>query len=548
MRDRLPQSVRRVMSVFGSFTTGQKAVTMVGIAAIIIGGFFFATWAAKPSYSPLFSNLSGTDASAIVDQLNADGTKYELADGGKTIMVPKDKVYDLRLTMSGKGLPAEADTGYSLLDKQGVTTSEFMQHVGYQRALEGELANTIKSIDGVQAANVHLVIPQKDVFADDEKKPTASVLITTRGGDDLDQNQVQAIVHLVAASVEGLDADQVTVADAKGNVLSAGGGETVAAAGDQRSKQTADFEQRMNTAVARMLDSVVGTGHAVVKTTADLDFDQTETKTQTYKSDPKTVPLSESTTNETYNGTGGTSGGVLGPDNIQVPGNANGNGTYNKSTAVRNNAVGLVTETRKSAPGNVRRLSVAVLLDSTVAPGVNQADVEKMVSSAVGLDTTTRGDTISVTQLPFDNSADQAAQQQLASAAKAEREAQLFSLAKTAGMVLLVLLMILIAWRFNRRRAKRTKLSEEELARIEQMQAALEEARARTLDVAEQKVAQDVAAANGTANQIAGKGPAPVNVDAEERRARQKEISILAERKPGEVAQLLRGWLAERRS
>jgi flagellar M-ring protein FliF len=546
MRDRLPQSVRRVMSVFGSFTTGQKAVTLVGVAVIIIGGFFFATWAAKPSYSPLFSSLSSADASAIVDQLNSGGTPYELADGGKTIMVPKDQVYDLRLKMSGEGLPAQADGGYSLLDKQGVTTSEFMQHVGYQRALEGELANTIKSIDGVQAANVHLVIPQKDVFADDEKKPTASVLITTRGGDDLDQNQVQAIVHLVASSVEGLDPDQVTVADSKGTVLSAGGGETLAGGGDQRSKQTAEFEQRMNAAVAKMLDSIVGEGHAVVKTTADLDFDQTETKTQTYKSDPKTAPLSESTTNETYNGTGGATGGVLGPDNIQVPGNANGNGTYNKSTAVRNNAVGLVTETRKSAPGNVRRLSVAVLLDSKVAPSLSSAAVQQMVSSAVGLDPTNRGDTISVTSMPFDNSADQAAQQQLADAAKAEREAQLFSLAKTAGMVLLVLVLILIAWRFNRRRAKKTRLSEEELARIEQMQAALEEARNRTLEVAEQKVAQEVAAANEAA--VGTKGPAPVNVDAEERRARQKEIAILAERKPGEVAQLLRGWLADRRN
>lgn len=546
MRDKLPQPVRRVMSVFGSFTMGQKAVTLVGVAAIVIGGFFFATWAAKPSYSPLFSNLSGADASAIVDQLNSEGTQYELADGGKTIMVPKDKVYDLRIKMSGEGLPAQADGGYSLLDKQGVTASEFTQHVNYQRALEGELQNTIKSIDGVQAANVHLVIPQKDVFAADEKKPTASVLITTSGGNDLDQNQVQAIVHLVASSVEGLDPDQVTVADSKGNVLSTGGGETVAAAGDQRSKQTAEFEQRMNTAVAKMLDSIVGEGHAVVKTTADLDFDQTETKTQTYKSDPKTAPLSESTTNETYNGTGGASGGVLGPDNIQVPSGSNGSGTYNKSSSVKNNAVGLVTETRKSAPGNVRRLSVSVLLDSKVAPGVNVTDVERMVSSAVGLDPTNRGDTINVTSMPFDNSADQAAQQQLADAAKAEREAQLFSLGKTGGMVTLVLVLLLAAWRFSRRRAKRTQLSEEELARIEQMQAALEEARTRTLEVAEQKVAQEVAAANEAAN--GPKGPAPVNVDAEERRARQKEIAILAERKPGEVAQLLRGWLADRRS
>jgi flagellar M-ring protein FliF len=541
MLDRLPQSVRRPINAFGAFTTGQKAVTLVGVAVIVIGGFFFATWAAKPSYAPLFSNLSSADASAIVETLNADGTAYELADGGTTIMVPKDQVYDLRLKASGEGLPAEAETGYSLLDKQGVTTSEFMQQVGYQRALEGELSSTIKAIDGVKEANVHLVIPKKDVFADDEKKPTASVLITEQGGHQLDQGQVQAIVHLVASSVEGLDADQVTVADAKGTVLSAGGGESVAAAGDQRSQQTVDFEQRMNSAVAKMLDSVVGSGHAVVKTTADLDFDQTETKTQKYVTEPNTAPLSESTTREAYNGAGGATGGVLGPDNIQVPGGANGNGTYSSSTEVRNNAVGLITETRKSAPGNVRRMSVSVLLDSSVAQGVNMVELQRLVGSAVGLDAT-RGDTIAVSAMPFDTSADEAAQEADAAAAKAEREQQILSLAKTGGMVLVVLMLILVAWLFSRRRAKRTRLTEEELARIEQMQAALEEARARTLEVAEQKVAAEVAAAETLATV-----PMTVNVDAEERRARQKEIAILADRKPGEVAQLLRGWLADRR-
>src|SRR4051794_2547263 len=238
MLDRLPKSLRRLMATFGSFSPGQKAVTIVGIIALVVAGVFFATWASKPAYSPLFSNLSSADAGAIVEELSAEGVKYELADGGQTVMVPKESVYELRVKLSGKGLPAEADTGYSLLDKQGITTSEFMQHVGYQRALEGELANTIGAIEGVKTANVHLVIPQKDVFSDDEKKPTASVLITERPGAKLDQGQVQAIVHLVSASVEGLDADQVTIADSAGTVLSTGGGETPAAAGDLRSQQT----------------------------------------------------------------------------------------------------------------------------------------------------------------------------------------------------------------------------------------------------------------------------------------------------------------------
>ncbi|MCU7731274.1 flagellar M-ring protein FliF, partial [Actinoplanes sp. KI2] len=123
------------------------------------GGYFFATWAAKPTYATLFSNLSSKDASAIVETLQKSGTSYELANDGQSILVPQDKVNELRLSLSGQGLPGDAASGYSLLDQQGITTSDFMQHTNYQRALEGELSNTIKSIDGVEAATVHLVIP-----------------------------------------------------------------------------------------------------------------------------------------------------------------------------------------------------------------------------------------------------------------------------------------------------------------------------------------------------------------------------------------------------
>ena len=159
MTDRLPAPVRRVSDAFKSFTPGQKAVTLAAVLALVIGGYFFATWASKPSYSILFNNLSTKDASAIVESLQKSGSSYELANDGQTILVPQDQVDNLRLQLSGEGLPGDSDTGYALLDQQGITTSDFMQHVDYQRAMEGELANTIKSIDGVEADTVHLVLP-----------------------------------------------------------------------------------------------------------------------------------------------------------------------------------------------------------------------------------------------------------------------------------------------------------------------------------------------------------------------------------------------------
>src|SRR3954453_1656011 len=324
MTDRLPAPVRRITDAFKSFTPGQKAVTVFAVIALVIGGYFFATWASKPSYSILFNNLSTKDASAIVQSLEKSGTAYELANNGQTILVPQDQVNNLRLSLSSEGLPGDSDTGYALLDQQGITTSDFMQHTNYQRALEGELSNTIKSIDGVEAATVHLVMPQKDVFADDQNKPTASVLVQSSPTNPLSGaspptkplsgQQVQAIVHLVASSVEGLDPTQVTVAGADGKILSTGGGAAVASGTDSGGdSETVAYQNRLNTSLQNMLDSVVGPGHAVVTTTAQLDFDQTQTTSKTYTADPSLPALSESNSREAYNGSNSCAGGVLGP-------------------------------------------------------------------------------------------------------------------------------------------------------------------------------------------------------------------------------------------
>jgi flagellar M-ring protein FliF len=531
MADRIPKPLRRVIDTFGSFTPGQKAVTIAAILALAIGGYFFATWASKPSYAMLFNNLSSKDAAAVVESLQATGAPYELANGGQTILVPKDQVNNLRIQLSGEGLPAEADSGYALLDEQGITTSDFMQQVGYQRALEGELANTIKSIEGVEAATVHLVIPQKDVFSDDEKKPTASVLVASRGLDNLDGGQVKSIVHLVASSVEGLAPEDVTVAGSDGRILSAGGGAVVGGGdGDARSEQTTSFEQRMSTSLQKMLDSVVGPGHAVVQTTADLDFDQTETRTRTYSDDPSVRPLSESSKRETYNGAGGGNGGVLGPDNIQVPGNAaGGSGTYDATEETKNNAVGQTDEVRKSAPGSIRKLNVAVLLDSRTAGTVDPAQVQQLVTAAAGIDAA-RGDTIAVSAMPFDTSGADQARATAEAAAAEQRQAEQMSMAKTGGMAVLVLLLIFLAWRASRR-ARRSKLTAEEIAQLEAMQAALEAQRLAALE----------------ANTPAALEAATIDAEQQARDGRHREITQMVEQQPDEVAALLRGWLAERR-
>ncbi|GAA2579624.1 flagellar basal-body MS-ring/collar protein FliF [Dactylosporangium fulvum] len=538
MRERLTALGRRGADGWKSFTPGQKAVTVVAVLALAIGGYFFATWAGKPPMTPLFSNLQAADASAIVDRLNAEGVTYSITDGGSTIMVPNDQVYALRISMSGAGLPAAGDAGYSLLDKQGVMTSEFMQQVTYRRALEGELGKTIQSIDGVNAATVHLAIPQKDVFTDEQQPPTASVLVDT-GTKPLSGDKVTSIVHLVSSSVEGMEPNAVTVVGANGKVLSSSGDSGGATGADGAAGLTTAYEQRLNNALQNMLDTVVGPGHSVVNVTADLDFDNTETKTQRYVADPAVPPLSESKKSEQYTGGNGTPvGGVLGPDNIQVPNGtgAGGDGQYQQTTETRNNAVGMVTETRKSAPGAVKKLAVAVIVDSSKAR-IDEAQLQQLVSSAVGLDAT-RGDQIAVSSMAFDTSAAEAEQNAQAEAAK-QQQAEVRQQYVQMGAIVLALLILLIVAALRqrkKRKAEKLKLTEEQNAALEEMQAAIEAARA--------KLALEGGGGPGGAPALEG-GGAPG--DEFDRDGRFRDLTTMVEKQPDEVAQLLRGWLADRR-
>ena len=182
--------VGRAKEAMAGFTAGQKAMVVIAVLAIGLGAIGLTRWVAQPSYTVLFGNLSGTDASAIVEQLQAGSVPYQLADGGSTVLVPQAKVYDLRVQMSGKGLPAsESAGGYSLLDKQGITATDFQQNVAYRRALEGEMNKTLQAITGVRAAVVHLALPKKDVFATEQDQPTASVLLQLQPGTELGVSQ-----------------------------------------------------------------------------------------------------------------------------------------------------------------------------------------------------------------------------------------------------------------------------------------------------------------------------------------------------------------------
>jgi flagellar M-ring protein FliF len=288
-----------------------------------------------------------------------------------------------------------------------------------------------------------------------------------------------------------------------------------------------------------MVTQLVGANHAVVRVTADLDFDQAETKSQTYSSDPNADPLSESKTNETYSGTGNANGGILGQIN-GTTGGAGGNGTYQQQKEVRDNAVNSVIETRKSAPGKVRKLGVAVLIDESSAKNVDMGAVENLARSAVGLDTT-RGDTIAVSAMPFDQTVAQQSEQQIAAAEAATERSELFGLIKTGIAGLAVLALLFGAWYAARRRRKRNAVNRAELRKLEELKAELERKR----------IAEEIAATEQQAKQLevnqqqlqAAMPAGPVTPDSGPEEHKLKEIEALVEESPDEVARLLRSWL-----
>lgn len=522
MRDVLTRSMSRHRSTFQQFTAGQKVVAIIGTAALLLGGFMVFRWASAPTYAPLFSNLAPADASAVVEELEAQGIDYELADGGGTIMVPRDAVYSTRITLSGEGLPTASEGGYSILDDQGISTSEFKEQTDFKRAMEGELASTVKAIDGVNGAVVHLAIPQKDVFTDEQQPATASVLVQTNPGSTLAPEQVQAVVHLVASSIDGLDPDNVTVADSSGQVLSSPGGSTSAVA-TERTQQTEAYQDQLRARLQAMLDRVVGPGNSTVQATVELDFDKAVTETVDYRADEEVPALQESASSETYSGAGAADGvgGVVGVDQgTDVGVGGAGDSAYENSSSSRTNGVDTVVETRETAPGSVKKLNVGVVLDTNTTQGVSATDVRTLIADAIGIDGR-RNDSIRVVTMPFDRSGEEAVAAELEAAAAAEAaaaRAELIEKGALVGAVLLVLLLAMLSAR--RRNKKREQATTYVVEQLRQERQAIAPPAAATLALAEAEHIEES------------------NV--------REELSALIERQPDDVAALLRGWLVER--
>lgn len=527
MRDKLTTTLTRARDTFSTFTTGQKAVAVVGTAALLVAAVMVFRWASTPSYAPLYSDLSGADASAVIEELDAQGIPYEITGGGGTVMVPRSQVYETRIALSGQGLPAGSDGGYSILDDQGITTSEFKETTDFKRAMEGELAAAIEAIDGVETAVVTLAIPEKEVFADEQEPAKASVLIDATHGTTLGDEQVQAIVHHVSYGVDGLDPKNVTVSDTTGAVLTQTGDESGAATGGQRSEMVEEFQSNMQARIQTVLDRVVGPGNSTATVTADLDFDKSVIDSRDYTVNEDVPPLSESNSSETYNGPAGAggAGGTVGPDGQMDPGTGGaGEGAYENKTETRDNPVNETVEHRETAPGNVNSLHAGIVLDETAAAAIDPDQVEDWLRAAVGFDRE-RGDTYDVTVMPFDRSAEEAAAAEIAAAKAEDAAAAEKRMWRNVAIGVGIALMVLLAWLQSRRRAR---------ARQEATTYIVEQLRA------------DQAARTP----IEAPAPAVAALEAVEEAEDDKvrdDLLALVEKQPEDVAALLRGWLVEPR-
>jgi flagellar M-ring protein FliF len=541
----------RVTTLIAGFSRGQRLTLAVAAGAVVVLVLAVSYVRGNGPYAPLYTDLAADDVGVVTKKLTERGVPYRLTGGGGTVEVPAGDVYQLRADLAEVALPSTSKVGYGVLDSQGMTASDFSQRVGFQRAMEGEMARTIEAIDGVEAATVHLALPKDEVFALDEGKASASVLVKTSG--TLAAEQVQAIVNIVASGIRGLSADRVSVADAEGRVLAAPGTGLAGASatGGRQADALNSFESNLGSAIESLLTASLGPGKAKVRVAATLNFDQVSSTSETYEP-PVTLPgattglsLNESTKRESYGGAGGATAGQLGTEGTAEAGGGGANG-YTLDQRQVNYALNKVTETTNQAPGSVQRLSVAVLVDEQAVDEAAVAQIDTLVSAAAGIDPA-RGDAVVVTRMPFDSSVEEAMKKELesksASKVGAGSSLMLFVAAGIIGLLIVVSTFLVL-----RRRKK-------DLATLESLAARLSartEPESGALADQDTTVVPVVSAGNDGASVDGRFGTAVPHVPGstgEGRRSERREVlTELIDNQPDEVAQLLRDWLGDRRA
>jgi flagellar M-ring protein FliF len=404
-------------------TFGVARIAAMGAVALALIGFFtfIILRVTTPDMAPLFTNLTLDDSGAIAKELDRENVAYQLRGQGDVILVPRDQVARLRMQLAETGLPKGGGVGYEIFDKSdALGTTSFVQNIDAVRALEGELERTIRTLDSVEDARVHLVMPERPLFSRDKVEPSASIVLRVRG--TLEPGQVRAIRHLVATAVNGLRPERISIVDEAGNLLADGAASDDGSGGDISTdeRQTA-YENRLRKQVAAIVDSVVGPNHARVEVNADFDFNRITETSDKYDPDGRVVRSSQ--TREETSATSSSNGEVTVGNEIpqgqqtQTPAtpaaaSQSPRDESKKTEETINYEISKTTKTQVTEGGRVSRISVAVLVDGTYVRddkgGViykprSKEEVDQiaaLVRSAIGFDQK-RGDQVEVVNLPF---------------------------------------------------------------------------------------------------------------------------------------------------
>ena len=480
----------------------KRRVILVSVTVgvmVIVGLLYLIN---RTSYSVLYSGLDPQDAGVIVEKLKADKVSYRLGNGGTTILVPSGKVYDLRLELANQGIPQIGSVGYEIFDKNNLGTTDFVQRINYRRALEGELARTIATLTEIKSARVHLVIPERALFSEDQKPTTASIVLKLKTGAQLSPRQIRGISHLVAASVEGLQPEDVTIVDSNGNIMSQNQkSSSIAGLTHEQLEMRKSVENYFAEKVQSLLENVIGPNKAVVRVAVELDFDRVEKTIEQFDPDNTSVRSEER--------------------NVETNTSSGDNKVSRTENVITNYEINRTVQHIVGDVGTIKRITTAVLIDGnyeTVTDAKGKeikkyiprsaeeiSQLTNIVKSAVGFDPR-RNDEIEVVNIPFDRTHIEEQEKYLN-----KFEKQLF-LEKVLhkvlyGFLLIVLFLVL------RKLFKKFKPLFSYTANI---------------------------LPPGTEN-----FPAAVPADAQRRIMMQQKVSRLTKEQPEDTAKLLKAWLVE---
>jgi len=369
---------QKIKAVFRNISLVQQALLIAIVLTFVIVGVLVTYWARRPDMRMLYRDLAPEEASKITEKIADKNIPYELRNGGTSIYVPEDKVYQLRLDVAKEGLPLDQQGGYKIFKKKKIGISPFVQNVNLKRALQDELAKSIQMIDGVVHARVHLVSTEQAIFSSQASQTSASVVLRLRAGYRLSASNIAAITHLVSGSVEGLKSEKVTVVDSQGRLLSGASDQSMASGAGTVADYKERVEQREANKIKRMLADVLGPGRATVSVSAEIDMTSINTVTETpIKGVPKKEE--ENTKSETKPGSVSADGATA------IPG-----GSKKDSKIVTEFQHGKTVKQEVILPGEIKSLTVAAFVDlspddpNETKPIVARSDVEDAIKNALG--------------------------------------------------------------------------------------------------------------------------------------------------------------------